>query len=189
MVQTWERKQALITVTCGRSLNPWWFVKKNLLSTRFHHCSISTFTHTLTRATRLTMLMLKLTFSSSVTRGVGSIKGMVSSQADTYMIGADRNVLITIPDVTWGMGGNVKTFRHQPNNDTAVKACFKCRYPPPLAPCCNVRHKWPHWVQWGRLRKEKQSLTNLCGWHSCCSLQRRGYPPCLYRPAASLDWT
>ena len=47
------------------------------------------------------MLMLKLTFSSSVTRGVGSIKGMVSNQADTYMIGADKNVLITIPDVTY----------------------------------------------------------------------------------------
>ena len=49
---------------------------------------------------RLTMLMLKLTFCSSVTRGVGSIRGMVRSQADTYMMGADRKVLITIPDVT-----------------------------------------------------------------------------------------
>lgn len=47
------------------------------------------------------MLMLKLTFSSSVTRGVGSIRGIVNNQADTYMIGADRNVLITIPAVTY----------------------------------------------------------------------------------------
>lgn len=54
----------------------------------------------LTNATRLTMLMLKLTFSSSVTRGVRSIRGIVNNQADTYMMGADRNVLITIPDVT-----------------------------------------------------------------------------------------
>lgn len=46
------------------------------------------------------MLMLKLTFSSSVTRGVGSMRGMVRSHEDTYMMGADRNVLITIPDVT-----------------------------------------------------------------------------------------
>lgn len=53
-----------------------------------------------TSARRLMMLMLKLTFSSSVTRGVGSIRGMVRSQADTYMMGADRNVLMTIPDVT-----------------------------------------------------------------------------------------
>lgn len=44
--------------------------------------------------------MLKLTFSSSATRGVGSIRGMVNNHADTYMIGADRKVLITIPDVT-----------------------------------------------------------------------------------------
>lgn len=49
---------------------------------------------------RLTMLMLKLTFSSSATRGFGSMRGMVSNQADTYMMGADRKVLITIPDVT-----------------------------------------------------------------------------------------
>lgn len=46
------------------------------------------------------MLMLKLTFSSSVTRGVGSMRGMVRSQEDTYMMGADRKVLMTIPDVT-----------------------------------------------------------------------------------------
>lgn len=46
------------------------------------------------------MLMLKLTFSSSITRGVGSIRGMVNNQDDTYIIGADRNVLMTIPDVT-----------------------------------------------------------------------------------------
>ncbi len=56
--------------------------------------------NTLTSATRLTMLMLKLTFSSSVTRGVGSMRGIVNNQADTYIIGADRNVLITIPEVT-----------------------------------------------------------------------------------------
>lgn len=49
---------------------------------------------------RLTILMLKLTFSSSATRGVGSMRGMVSNHADTYMMGADRKVLITIPDVT-----------------------------------------------------------------------------------------
>lgn len=55
---------------------------------------------TRTRARRLMMLMLKLTFSSSVTRGVGSMRGMVRSQEDTYMMGADRNVLMTIPDVT-----------------------------------------------------------------------------------------
>lgn len=54
----------------------------------------------LTNATRLTMLMLKLMFSSSVTRGVRSIRGIVNNQADTYMMGADRKVLITIPDVT-----------------------------------------------------------------------------------------
>lgn len=53
-----------------------------------------------TKAMRLTILMLKLTFSSSATRGVGSMRGMVSSHADTYMMGADRKVLITIPDVT-----------------------------------------------------------------------------------------
>lgn len=56
--------------------------------------------NTRTRARRLTMLMLKLTFSSSVTRGVGSMRGMVRSQEDTYMMGADRKVLMTIPDVT-----------------------------------------------------------------------------------------
>lgn len=49
---------------------------------------------------RLTILMLKLTSSSCVTRGVGSIRGMVNNHADTYMMGADRKVLITIPDVT-----------------------------------------------------------------------------------------
>ena len=47
------------------------------------------------------MLMLKLTFCSSVTSGVGSIRGIVSNHADTYIIGADRNVLMTIPDVTY----------------------------------------------------------------------------------------
>lgn len=54
-----------------------------------------------TSATRLMTLLLKLTFSSSAISGVGSISGMVNNQADTYMMGADKNVLITIPDVTW----------------------------------------------------------------------------------------
>ncbi len=57
--------------------------------------------HTLTRAIRLTMLTLKLTSCSSVTRDVASIHGMVSNHADTYMMGADRNVLMTIPEVTY----------------------------------------------------------------------------------------
>ncbi len=56
--------------------------------------------HTLTRVIRLTMLTLKLTSCSSVTRDVASIHGMVSNHADTYMMGADRNVLMTIPEVT-----------------------------------------------------------------------------------------
>lgn len=58
------------------------------------------FKRLLTNAMRLTILMLKLTFSSSATRGVGSIRGIVNNHADTYMMGADRKVLITIPDVT-----------------------------------------------------------------------------------------
>lgn len=55
----------------------------------------------LTRATRLTMLMLKLMFSSVDSSVLGSIQGIVSSHAETYIIGAERNVLITIPDVIW----------------------------------------------------------------------------------------
>ena len=31
--------------------------------------------------------------------GLGSMVGKVSNQAETYMIGADTNVLITIPEV------------------------------------------------------------------------------------------
>lgn len=31
--------------------------------------------------------------------GLGSIVGKVSNQAETYMIGADTNVLMTIPEV------------------------------------------------------------------------------------------
>lgn len=58
------------------------------------------FKRLLTNAIRLTILMLKLTFSSSATSGAGSIRGMVNNHADTYMMGADRKVLITIPDVT-----------------------------------------------------------------------------------------
>ncbi len=61
---------------------------------------LQTSTHTLTRVIRLTMLTLKLTSCSSVTRDVASIHGMVSNHADTYMMGADRNVLMTIPEVT-----------------------------------------------------------------------------------------
>lgn len=55
---------------------------------------------TLTNAKRQIMLMLKLTFCSADASGAESIQGMVSSQADTYMMGADRNVPITIPEVT-----------------------------------------------------------------------------------------
>lgn len=56
----------------------------------------------LTSATKLTMLMLKLTFCSESISRRASIQGMDSSQADTYMIGAERKVPITIPDVTCG---------------------------------------------------------------------------------------
>lgn len=45
-------------------------------------------------------LMLKLTVCRAATEDLGSMEGMVSSQADTYMMGAERNVLITIPEVT-----------------------------------------------------------------------------------------
>lgn len=53
--------------------------------------------------------MLKLTFSSSATSGAGSIRGIVNNHADTYMMGADRKVLITIPDVT-SRKDNIRTF-------------------------------------------------------------------------------
>ncbi len=56
---------------------------------------------TLTNAKRLIMLMFKLTCCSADASGSESIQGMVNSQADTYMMGADRNVPITIPEVTW----------------------------------------------------------------------------------------
>lgn len=43
--------------------------------------------------------------------GLGSIEGKVNNQAEMYMIGADTNVLITIPEVicknkkpNWGKG-------------------------------------------------------------------------------------
>lgn len=66
--------------------------------------------------------MLKLTFSSSVTRGVGSMRGMVRSQEDTYIMGADRNVLMTIPDVTWRYIHQVLTAEDlaHPNNLSAT---------------------------------------------------------------------
>lgn len=46
------------------------------------------------------MLMLKLTVCRAATDDLGSMEGMVRSQAAAYMIGAERNVLITIPEVT-----------------------------------------------------------------------------------------
>lgn len=52
-----------------------------------------------TREMRLTMLMSKLTFWSAAASGLGSMEGMVSSHADTYIMGADTNVLITMPEV------------------------------------------------------------------------------------------
>lgn len=55
---------------------------------------------TLTNAKRLIILMLKLTRCRGDASGSESIHGMVNSQADTYMMGAERNVLITIPEVT-----------------------------------------------------------------------------------------
>lgn len=60
---------------------------------------------------RQMMLMLKLTFCNSVTSGVGSIRGIVSNHADTYIIGADRNVLMTIPDVTYSRRAKERGFR------------------------------------------------------------------------------
>lgn len=45
------------------------------------------------------MLMSKLTFWSADARGLGSMDGMVSSHAETYIMGADTNVLITMPEV------------------------------------------------------------------------------------------
>ena len=52
-----------------------------------------------TRETRLTILISKLTFWSADASGLGSIEGMVSSHAETYIIGADTKVLITMPEV------------------------------------------------------------------------------------------
>lgn len=64
------------------------------------HFFFQTYIRTLlTKATRLTMLMLKLMFCSADSSGLGSIQGIVSNHADTYIIGAERNVLITIPEV------------------------------------------------------------------------------------------
>lgn len=54
----------------------------------------------LTSVTKLMMLTLKLTFCSESINGLGSIHGIVSNQAETYIMGAERNVLITIPEVT-----------------------------------------------------------------------------------------
>lgn len=48
---------------------------------------------------RLTILMSKLTFWSADASGLGSIDGIVSSHAETYIIGADTKVLITMPEV------------------------------------------------------------------------------------------
>lgn len=75
--------------------------KKNLQSTSGGWKWNSEENHTeLTSATKLTMLMLKLTFCSEFISSWASIQGMESNQADTYMIGAERKVPITIPDVT-----------------------------------------------------------------------------------------
>lgn len=52
-----------------------------------------------TKETRLTILMSKLTFWRADASGLGSIDGMVKSHAETYMIGADTKVLITMPEV------------------------------------------------------------------------------------------
>ena len=43
--------------------------------------------------------MSKLTFWRADASGLGSIDGMVKSHAETYMIGADTKVLITMPEV------------------------------------------------------------------------------------------
>lgn len=53
----------------------------------------------LTKDIRLTILISKLTFWMAYANGLGSIVGKVSNQAETYMMGADTNVLITIPEV------------------------------------------------------------------------------------------
>lgn len=45
------------------------------------------------------ILISKLTFWMAYANGLGSIEGKVSNQAETYMMGADTNVLITIPEV------------------------------------------------------------------------------------------
>lgn len=66
----------------------------------------------LTRATKLMMLMLKLTFCRADTKGFGSIHGIVSNQAETYIIGAERKVLITIPEVTYKGEGRTKYHHH-----------------------------------------------------------------------------
>lgn len=43
--------------------------------------------------------MSKLTFWSADASGLGSIDGIVNSHAETYIIGADTKVLITMPEV------------------------------------------------------------------------------------------
>lgn len=53
----------------------------------------------LTKETRLTILISKLTFWIADASLVGSIDGIVNSQAETYMMGAETKVLITIPEV------------------------------------------------------------------------------------------
>lgn len=45
------------------------------------------------------MLISKLTFWSADASGLGSIDGMVNSHAETYIMGADTKVLITMPEV------------------------------------------------------------------------------------------
>lgn len=53
----------------------------------------------LTKETRLTILISKLTFWIADASFFESMDGMVNSQAETYMMGAETKVLITIPDV------------------------------------------------------------------------------------------
>lgn len=43
--------------------------------------------------------MSKLTFWSADVSGLGSMDGMVKSHAETYIMGADTKVLITMPEV------------------------------------------------------------------------------------------
>lgn len=43
--------------------------------------------------------MSKLTFWSADVSGLGSMDGMVNSHAETYIMGADTKVLITMPEV------------------------------------------------------------------------------------------